>query len=172
MLPGALIEVKGDWKQLQAVFGVPGWTGGVDKPICWRCTASKRTLKEESGPEASWLQAANRLAHFECLERILQDSGELSPLWSFPWARMQCLRLDWLHVCDQGIGPVYLGGLFHLVLSDKTVGHNVEERCEWLWREVQNFYTRQGTKDKLHNLTVKMIKSKEGEHRAEWQWSS
>ena len=162
LLPGALIEMKGDWKQLQAVFGVPGWAGGLDKPICWRCTACKRSLKEESGPESPWLQAANRLEHFQCLERILEDEGELSPFWSFPWARVQCLRLDWLHVCDQGIAPVYLGGLFHLVLSDKTVGQNVEQRCEWLWRQVQNFYTLHATKDKLHNLTVKMIKPKKG----------
>ena len=48
----ALIEVKGDWKQLHAVFAVPYWRRAADKPICWRCTASKNTLATEAGPGA------------------------------------------------------------------------------------------------------------------------
>ena len=68
---GALVEIKGDWKQLHAVFGVPSWTGGQHKPICWRCTCTKTTLREESGHASSWLQEPNRLnptawTHLNC----------------------------------------------------------------------------------------------------------
>ena len=159
---GALIETKGDWKQLQAVFGVPGWAGGLDKPLCWRCTCTKRTLREESGPTSSWLQEDNRLDHFQCLGRIVDEEGGLSPFWSIPWATVESLRLDWLHIVDQGIAPVYLGGLFHMVLSDEGLGRNEDLRCEWLWRQVQEHYDRNGVKDKLNNLTRKMIKPKKG----------
>ena len=41
LLQGAVIEVKGDWKQLHQTFAVPGWMSRADKPICWRCLASK-----------------------------------------------------------------------------------------------------------------------------------
>ena len=70
--------------------------------------------------------------------------------------------IGWLHVCDQGITAVFLGGLFHLVLCDRTLARNEELRCAWLWAEVQEFYRNSGTTDKLHNLTVRMIKPKKG----------
>ena len=41
LLRGAVIEIKGDWKQLQQCFSVPGWMSSPRKPICWRCLASK-----------------------------------------------------------------------------------------------------------------------------------
>ena len=32
----------------------------------------------------------------------------------------------------------------------------------WLWRQIQEFYLRQQTQDKLHDLTKSMIKPKKG----------
>ena len=75
---------------------------------------------------------------------------------------MEALRVDWLHAVDQGIAPVFLGGLCHLMLQDKAIGRNVEERCRWLWEQIQAFYGRVGTVDRLHDLTVTMIKPKKG----------
>ena len=61
VLPGAVLEIKGDWKQMHFCFGVPGWMSSPGKPICWRCLATKASLKEESGPESplasTWWQA-------------------------------------------------------------------------------------------------------------------
>ena len=34
--PAALVEIKGDWKQMSARFSVPDWVHGLGKPICWR----------------------------------------------------------------------------------------------------------------------------------------
>ena len=64
--------------------------------------------------------ASQQLGHFPALERILAGGGELSPLWKTPWMHMEALRIDWLHVADQGITPVFLGGLFHMVITDKA----------------------------------------------------
>ena len=160
LLQAILLEVKGDWKQLQACFGLPGWMGRSDQPICWRCSASKLTIKEESGLDSSWLK--ERLTNYECLQRILDSGGSLSPLWSIPFMSTEALRLDWLHVADQGITPVFLGGFFHMVLSDKDVGRNEEQRCLWLWQEIQDFYKETGVVDKLHNLVKTMVKPKKG----------
>ena len=41
MIKGAVIEIKGDWKQLYQVFALPSWMRRQDKPICWRCLATK-----------------------------------------------------------------------------------------------------------------------------------
>ena len=161
-LAAAVIEMKGDWKQLHAVFGVPYWRRAEHKPICWRCNASKITLKTEAGPTASWLQEANRLRHFQVLERVLEDGGTVSPLFSFPFFTMESLRIDWLHCADQGVSAVFLGGFFHWYLCQRAHGPNEESRCAQLWLEIQGFYRQEHVQDKLHNLTVSMIKPKKG----------
>ena len=162
LIHGAVVEIKGDWKQMHSCFAVPYWMRTVDKPICWRCTASKETMLTESGADASWLQPAQRLGHFQALQRIVEDGGTVSAVFSIPWVTMESLRIDWLHCADQGVAAVFMGGLFHWVLGQRAIGPNVEARCAQLWREVQDFYTQQHTKDRLNNLTVSMIKPKKG----------
>ena len=162
LLRAAVLEVKGDWKQLVSCFGVPHWMGRSDSPICWRCKATKSSLWEERGPESAWLQGANRLSHFQMLERIAEAGGGFSPVWSLPFMNSKALRIDWLHVCDQGISPVFLGGLFHMLLADKDLGSNAEQRCAFLWETIQEFYHREKVVDKLHSLVVTMIKPKKG----------
>ena len=46
---GALIELKGDWKQLHSCFAIPYWRRAPEKPICWRCSCSKQSLATETG---------------------------------------------------------------------------------------------------------------------------
>ena len=162
LLKAFLVEVKGDWKQLASCFDVPSWSGRADAPICWRCKATKSSLWEESGPDSPWLKEEARLSHFQALARIASSGGSFSPLWSIPYLQMDALRIDWLHVCDQGVSPVFLGGLFHLLLADHALGHNAEERCGTLWASMQEYYARRGIKDKLHSLVVTMIKPKKG----------
>ena len=157
-----LMEIKGDWKQMEACFKVPGWLGGLAKPVCWRCTSTKLELRTEAGPGASWLLPESRLSHYQCLQRILDNGGELCPIWSVPFFTTEGLRLDWLHIADQGITPVFLGGLFDLFLVDKTFGRNRELRCERLWRAIRAFYIRTGTVDRLNRLTTTMVKPKKG----------
>ena len=162
LLHGALLEVKGDWKQMHCCFAIPGWMRAGHRPICWRCTASKDSLKRESGRGSSWMLPENRLTDFEGLERISQEGEHLSPLFSCPWMSLSSLRIDWLHVADQGISAVYLGGLFHMLLSDRALGANEDARCRVLWEEIQAFYLQHQTADRLFNLTKTMVKPRKG----------
>ena len=162
LVHGAILELKGDWKHMAFCFSVPGWSSKPSKPICWRCDASKESLKTESGLESSWLQEDHRLDHYGALCRLVDDGGEVSPVFKIPWMSMSCLRLDWLHVVDQGIAPVFLGGVMHMVLADVSIGRNAEVRCRWLWTSIQEFYHREGVVDQLHDLTTTMIKPKKG----------
>ena len=162
LIHGAVIEMKGDWKQLCFCFAVPHWRRSPGKPLCWRCDATRESMAAEAGPEASWLQDDHRLNPFDALQRMLADGGELSPAFSIPWFSLDALRIDWLHCADQGVTPVFLGGLFHMFLSNRTHGNNVDARCARLWAMIQDFYTREQTPDRLHNLTVTMVKPKRG----------
>ena len=44
LIHAAVLEAKGDWKHMSACFSVPTWSGRLDKPICRRRTATKRSL--------------------------------------------------------------------------------------------------------------------------------
>ena len=114
----------------------------------------------ESGIESSWMREENRLSDHAGLEHILEQGGELSPAFAIPWLTLSSLRLDWLHIADQGITPVFMGGLFDLILSKRQYGANEDERVAWIWGQIQEFYTREGTTDRLLNLTRSMIKPK------------
>ena len=162
LIKGAVLEIKGDWKQLHFCFAVPGWMSSLDSPICWRCHATKRSLVSAPGDEQNFLAPDMRLSHPEALQRIVQEGGTLSPVWGMPWLTMDALRIDWLHVADQGISPVFLGGLFHLILEDRLLGANVEARCNWLWRQIQTYYVDNAVTDRLFNLVPTMIKPKKG----------
>ena len=162
LIDAAVLEIKGDWKHMAACFSVPGWSSKKDKPICWRCNCTKESLQTETGLESPWMKPENRLGHYDALVRIVEEDGQISPVFQIPWVTMASLRLDWLHIADQGITPVFLGGLMHLMLSDAGIGRNVEQRCRWLWGQIQVFYRRHGTVDRLHDLTVTMIKPKKG----------
>ena len=75
---------------------------------------------------------------------------------------MDALRVDWLHAVDQGVAPVFLGGLFDLLLSDRHLGPNRDERCRWLWTEIQTYYAEHAVTDRLYNLVPTMVKPKKG----------
>ena len=49
LLHAALLEIKGDWKQLHSCFAVPYWRRSPEKPLCWRCNCSKQSLATEAG---------------------------------------------------------------------------------------------------------------------------
>ena len=119
---GALIELKGDWKQLHSCFAVLYWKSAPHKPFCWRCNATKNLLLDATQLGTACLEAGSRLTHFEALQRIVEQGGDLSLVWGVPWLSMDALRLDWLHVADQGTTPVFLGWLFHVVICDKHIG--------------------------------------------------
>ena len=59
LIKGALVEMKGDWKQLVQCFSIPSWMKAADKPICWRCLANKEECighpnLESQGCGTSW----------------------------------------------------------------------------------------------------------------------
>ena len=116
----------------------------------------------ESGPGSSWLQEDHRLGPQEALMRIVEAGGDISPAFSIPWVSLSTLRLDWLHIADQGVAPVFMGGLFHLFLADPAQGANENARLVALWGLIQAFYEREGVQDRLYSLTKTMVKPKKG----------
>ena len=90
---GAVVEVKGDWKQLSFCFDVPTWTRRQDKPICCLCTAARGSLQTEHGVTSAWLQPANRLSHYDALPRLLEDHGPYRQFGVYPGCRQKHFKL-------------------------------------------------------------------------------
>lgn len=96
------------------------------------------------------------MTKWELLDRILSNGCSVSPLFSVPGVTNTMFRIDWLHVCDQGVTADFLANLFVLVM-DKLPGANKKARCLELWRRVQEFYEEHQVADRLQTLVLSMI---------------
>jgi hypothetical protein len=150
-LSGVLCEVRGDWKMMSDVFGLPSWSerGG----ICWYCKCTKAELRDV-GEGAAW--RTNPLSHYELLQRIREKGRTLSPLFAAPLVRASIFRVDWLHAVDLGVAADFMGNVFAMLLP-KLPGATLKDRCRSLWLRVQAYYETFQVQDKLTDLTLTMI---------------
>ena len=105
--------------------------------------------------DASW--RTDRLTQWEVYTRIIENVYALSPLFSFPWFDIEIIRLDWLHVVDQGVAADFLGNLFYCVMQ-KLPGNSRKERCQSLWELIQVFYDKKDVQDRLQTLIPTMVR--------------
>ena len=150
-LSAVLCEVRGDWKMMAEVFGLPSWSeaGG----ICWYCRCTKAELRDV-GEGAAW--RTNPLSHFELLQRIREKGRTLSPLFAAPLVRASIFRVDWLHAVDLGVAADFIGNVFAMLLP-KLPGATLKDRCRSLWLRVQAYYQASQVQDKLTDLTLTMF---------------
>ena len=148
---GLLVEVRGDWACMKDVFRLPGWqeTAGC----CWLCSAN-HTTRKQCGADAPW--RAERVTHFQMLQRWRELGVAPSPLVSAPYFQMRVFQLDWLHIMDIGVGCDFLGNVFTLLL-DHMPGGTKDARAQHLYLTMQEFYHRKGTDTRLDTLTVAML---------------
>ena len=118
-----------------------------------RCTPGEL---RSVGLDAPW--RTQSLSHFDLLRRIQDNGITLSPLFSCPWIKSDCFRVDWLHSADQGIAADFIGNLFYYLVKTKMPGANEKAKCAALWKEVQDLYTSLGIADRLQNLVITMLK--------------
>ena len=147
----ALVEIKGDWAFMKDTFRLPQFNENAG--CCWLCHVAPAGIRDCS-LDAPWRAA--RLSHWQLLGRILEQGKEISPIFSAPYVQSSIFLIDWLHVVDQGIGAVFLGGLFRTLLK-KLPGANDDERCSALFLEVQAYYAANQVDSKLDNLTLNML---------------
>ena len=109
------------------------------------------------GSDAPW--SSDPLSHWDCLNRVLNRGESVSPLLSgrAPWVTTKIFRKDWLHASDQGVAADFIGNLFRL-LQTKFPGGNVKARTAALFLDIEQFYDRNRTHDRLQTLVPKMIK--------------
>ena len=168
----ALCEVRADWAFYKATFRFPQHNelGG----ICFRCRCTPAEIRDVAST-AAW--RANRLTHWQLLERMVLSGESISPLFSAPYIRSDIFAIDWLHCADHGVTKDLLGALFRHCLP-KFPGNNNAARCQELFKDIQAYYRSKPSDElpgRLDNLTLSMLgspskpptlRSKAGEARA------
>ena len=148
-----LCEVRGDWKFYKECFNFPGWN--TFSGICWLCDCTPAELREV-GPDAGWRN--RRLSHWDLIHRIRRNNVEVSPLFSSPFLKGSCFKIDWLHAVDQGVGVAFPGNFFYYVVRELLEGANLKERCSSLWMKIQAYYRRREVQDRLQLLRFSMLR--------------
>lgn len=156
---GFLLQMRGDWPYLKALFSVPSWTS---KQICWKCKAGNvghevRPFTDTSAA-AAWRR--QRYAPGEFLQMLLTTGVRLCPLLGLPTFTMEMIVLDWLHVVDLGVGPDCLGNFFYECISSLLPGNTQQQRVGVLWGALRRWYMDNKPPSRLDHLTLEMIKNK------------
>ena len=166
----ALCEVRADWAFYRTTFRFPQQNDLVG--ICFSCRCTPAEIRDVAST-AAW--RANRLKHWQLLERMVLSGQSISPLFSAPYVRSDIFAIDWLHCADHGVTNDFLAALFRHCLP-KFPGNNNPATCQELFKDIQ---ARSRPNDelpgRLDNLTLSMLgcpskpptlRSKAGEARA------
>ena len=159
-IQAVVVEMKGDWEFFSDVLHLPRWNN--TEGICCFCRATKAHLTQ-SDLQACWRQPEMRLNHSELVQR-LSATRQLSPIWQFPFFKQVCLKLDWLHVADQGVTATWAGSMFCLMVDPPGrpgFGPTLEDRRLTLWNMLLLFYKQEGMKsDRLKCLPLSRFRHK------------
>ena len=145
-----LFEIRGDWSWFKSTLQLPGWqdSGGC----CWLCKVTPAGIRD-TDMSASW--RTDRLEHMDFLARCREQGHTPCELFSLPGVRNTTCRPDWLHCVDLGVAADALANIM-LTVMDKFAG-TMKQRCERLWKDLQEWYRRTGASAQLDYLSVGML---------------
>ena len=115
-LRAVLAEVRGDWKMYLETFRFPGWRSKAGMCFLCKCLPSQVTLV---GQDAPW--RTQPLGHWEALANMHEAGRGISPLFTSPFLKTTCWRIDWLHCCDLGVAANFIRGLFYFFIHRRRI---------------------------------------------------
>lgn len=137
------------------VFRFPSWVRATG--CCFKCNVKPGGIRD-FGSQAAWRLPENRLQHWDILTRILQEGGDISPLFATPGLTTGQFAIDWLHCCDLGVCADFLGNLFWMLLPLVSAGGNKAAQASALFVEMQTYYQEECVESRLDNLTLTMLR--------------
>lgn len=152
---GFAVQLRGDWACFKQVFQLAGWQEKAG--CCFRCSITTDHLGQ-CGARAPWKEPANRLTHADTMLRIWKKGQVVSHFWGMPFFHTGLVCIDWLHTCDLGVSPLFLGSLFTLVLE--RIGGDKQEALQVLWQKMKAFYKETSCESRLNTLKLSMLKGK------------
>ena len=148
----ACIEGRGDWEFYASALDLPRWDEVEN--CCWICKASlnlDRYPWTDFSPTATWRKTIR--THESWLRELAAAGEEPSTLFRLLTGfRLECIMVDTLHACDQGMSPHVLGNVFVEVMSLKHWGNNQKLQVEGLQAEMKAWYAAQPKEVKSSKL--------------------
>ena len=149
-----LCQNWGDWVWFKQVFSFKGW---ASEQICWRCEANKSDKPYwDVSPGAAWRKC--RLTTSMLMAALRREGVKLSPLFFVPGFIADFICIDVLHALDLGVTQEVIGNVLFECLGVFAVGRNRVDQVASLFLKLQSHYKRCGTRNRISNLTVEMIK--------------
>ena len=99
--------------------------------------------------DADWRHV--RISTQQFIQRQLETGRRISSIFIVFGVETYLFRADWLHAADAGVAADLAGNVFEALLH-KFPGNNIKARCQALNEELQRFYRRHDTKDRLENF--------------------
>ena len=91
------------------------------------------------------------------MARERASGKRLCNLFSSPGFRNSCIKHDWLHCVDLGVGADCLGGTFQYLVDSYFEGPSKKARCLALFKEIQEYYKETNAESRLPTLTPGML---------------
>ena len=104
------------------------------------------------------------------MARERASGKRLCNLFSSPEFRNSCIKHDWLHCVDLGVGADFLGGTFQYLVDSYFEGPSKKARCLALFKEIQKYYKKTNAESRLPTLTPGML-TKENKKSNKKSWS-
>ena len=111
----------------------------------------------EASDDSDWRHA--RITTQEFIQRQIETGRRVSPIFYVHGVETYLFRVDWLHAVDQGVGADLAGNVFEALLH-KVPGRSYAERCRALNEELQSFYEKNGTEDRIKDFSHLTFKRK------------
>ena len=103
------------------------------------------------------------------MARERASGKRLCNLFSSPGFRNSCIKHDWLHCVDLGVGADFLGGTFQYLVDSYFEGPSKKARCLALFKEIQEYYKETNAESRLPTLTPGML-TKENKKSNKKSW--
>ena len=108
-------------------------------------------------------------AFFPMMSWERASGKRLCSLFSSPGFRNSCIKHDWLHCVDLGVGADFLGGTFQYLVDSYFEGPSKKARCLALFKEIQKYYKETNAASRLPTLTPGML-TKENKKSNKKSW--
>jgi hypothetical protein len=135
----ALLQVRGDWENLEEMFRVRSVNS---QRFCWLCdtvkTRSDPLTFHDFRPEAAHRTTA--ISHETYMQTMAQDMVQPSKLFLTPGLELKHLTVDSMHAGDLGCFQDALGSLFFLEINCKAWYRNRSVGLQHLNTQLEAYY--------------------------------
>ena len=148
--------MRGDWKMFAEILKIPQWNEKAG--CCFKCNVKVDEIRNFHS-DADWRKPENRMDHWAFVRRLSTNRQPVSNLFRCPGFSTECIAIDWLHCCDQGVCCDFLGILFFMLLQYQEGCAN-KARVSSLFKKIQAYYAANNADNRLDNLTELMLRKK------------